>query len=654
MNKKMCSIILSIVLFVSGCSFLDRDRMLEDALALAGDNRGELEKVLAHYEGDSLKTEAAKFLIRNMPGHYSYADTSAVSRYSSAVDDVLKRMSGCGKQEICDSIDSLACAFGIPSLKKRLDVECVSADYLIRNIDDAFTSWRSGHWAQHLTFDDFCEYLLPYKVEELQLLDDWRHRLKTFHTGNLRELEYCDVFCNSALTACKQVNNGLKDYMNPDHTLSVQYPRMRIETSAAVPFGTCDNYAVIASAVMLSVGIPIVRDFTPQWAFRSQGHSWNVVLANDGKKIPFSGVCTTPGEGHKLDEKMSKVYRHTYAINDELAELNRCEKNVPPLFRNIFMKDVTSEYISCKDVALETNGSKCGYMYLSVFDDHDWSPIACAVVDNGKACFKDMGLQCVYQAFCYDKSGERQMVGEPFLLDYSGKINYIRADGEKPISMRLKRKYPVLEYVYWYLTRLEGGEFQASNDSTFEDYRVIHRIEDSHAVGYDVDIPDCVPPYRYWRYFSNVKGNLCSMAEIAFFTSKGDTPLKGKIIGTEGSLWGMDDRTKEKVFDGDILTFHESANPDSAWVGMDFGKPVKLARLSYFGRGDGNCVEPGDVYELFCWKDCQWRSLGRQKATRTSLVYSKVPSGGLYLLKDLTKGKDERIFTYKDGKQIWW
>ena len=37
--------------------------LLEEALEMAGENRTELEKVLAHYAGDSLKLEAAKYLL---------------------------------------------------------------------------------------------------------------------------------------------------------------------------------------------------------------------------------------------------------------------------------------------------------------------------------------------------------------------------------------------------------------------------------------------------------------------------------------------------------------------------------------------------------------------------------------------------------------
>ncbi len=66
----------------------------EEALMLAGKNRGELEAVLEYYREDSLKTKAAEFLIGNMPGHYSFADTVSVNRYYDAVDAVLDSFVG--------------------------------------------------------------------------------------------------------------------------------------------------------------------------------------------------------------------------------------------------------------------------------------------------------------------------------------------------------------------------------------------------------------------------------------------------------------------------------------------------------------------------------------------------------------------------------
>lgn len=58
------------MLFSVSCT-PDRQR-LDAALEAAGDNRAELEKVLRHYKGDTLKYRAARFLIENMPYHTYY------------------------------------------------------------------------------------------------------------------------------------------------------------------------------------------------------------------------------------------------------------------------------------------------------------------------------------------------------------------------------------------------------------------------------------------------------------------------------------------------------------------------------------------------------------------------------------------------------
>ncbi|MBR4882428.1 MAG: hypothetical protein IKU18_00980, partial [Bacteroidales bacterium] len=54
-----------IALAIFSCS----NSKLESALAFSGENRGELEKVLEHFEKGSEEYRAAVFLIENMPGH---------------------------------------------------------------------------------------------------------------------------------------------------------------------------------------------------------------------------------------------------------------------------------------------------------------------------------------------------------------------------------------------------------------------------------------------------------------------------------------------------------------------------------------------------------------------------------------------------------
>jgi hypothetical protein len=36
------------------------------------------------------------------------------------------------------------------------------------------------------------------------------------------------------------------------------------------------------------------------------------------------------------------------------------------------------------------------------------------------------------------------------------------------------------------------------------------------------------------------------------------------------------------------------------------------------------------------------------------LYYDDAPTNALFRLRNHSKGKEERIFTYEDGKQVWW
>ena len=85
---------------------------------------------------------------------------------------------------------------------------------------------------------------------------------------------------------------------------------------------------------------------------------------------------------------------------------------------------------------------------------------------------------------------------------------------------------------------------------------------------------------------------------------------------------------------------------------MDLNRPISISMIRYLPRNDLNTIEVGDTYELFFWKD-NWISLGKQVAQEQYLDYL-APEGALYWLRNLSGGKEERIFTYEDGKQVWW
>ena len=56
------------------------------------------------------------------------------------------------------------------------------------------------------------------------------------------------------------------------------------------------------------------------------------------------------------------------------------------------------------------------------------------------------------------------------------------------------------------------------------------------------------------------------------------------------------------------------------------------------------------MYELFFWKEGKWNSLGRKVSSSDSLVYD-TPDNSLLYLKNMVRGKDERIFDVVNGIQ---
>jgi hypothetical protein len=64
-------------------------------------------------------------------------------------------------------------------------------------------------------------------------------------------------------------------------------------------------------------------------------------------------------------------------------------------------------------------------------------------------------------------------------------------------------------------------------------------------------------------------------------------------------------------------------------------------------------LEAGRSYELFFWDD-EWISAGKAVASEEPLEFAGFPADALYWLAAEESRKEERIFTYEDGNQVWW
>ncbi|MBO7581185.1 MAG: RICIN domain-containing protein [Bacteroidaceae bacterium] len=414
--------------------------------------------------------------------------------------------------------------------------------------------------------------------------------------------------------------------------------------------GNCRDEADYTVYLCRSLGIPAAVDFTPHWGNRSNSHAWSVVILPDGKATPFYMGCAPADTVHYYHGyKKPKIFRYRFQLNEQYANDLKHEEDVPNLFNAPKFTDVTDEYYETTDVTRDVPAEYADkrIAYICVFDNRNWVPVFYGNIRDGKVTFTSMGRNIVYMAAFYEH-GQIVPFGEPFLIKGDGTVQTIQRNEKKRTTLKLLRKYPFMGKEDFFNARMSGGRFQGANLPDFSDAKTFYTFEGlTNGNWYEIPVND-EGKYRYLRYIGPM-GSHCNINELEFYGADG-TKLSGIIIGTEGDPWA----SKETVFDGDILTGFSGVSPDGHWVGLKLSVPQQISKFKFIPRNDGNGVEIGDEYELVYWKDGDWALLGTQVAASNVLTFKNVPSGGLYVLRDKTKGHEERIFTYEKGEQVWW
>lgn len=607
------------------------------------------EAIVRRYGNAPEKRRAAEFLLDNMARHTS-AYAPALDTYYDRLTDIFAHD---GYPACREKVRECAAALAEePQGDVKTDAEAMTADLFFQNVDMAFDDWKHGPWAGHLGFDDFCEYLLPYCVGD-ENVGAWRKEAREAWRSRLDWLAGEDDKAHSAYWAALYMNDQIKhNGFHIDaipHVGGVGLPYRALKN---MHMGECDDYAALATFVMRACGIPVAIDFTPQWPFRSSGHYWNTLLDNSGRNIPFMGGESNPGYPCKAGYVMAKVYRKTFAWQREsLAEQNAgIGERVPETVASPFIKDVSDEYFRGADVALplnepQTRGRR--FVYLSVFNNQQWIPVAWAKVDGDTAFFRNMGPDIVYLPTYWGAIGAVG-IADPVLVRKDRRVEVLAPDKSRRLTLTLDRKFPVFGGVLYYSSSVVGGRFEASNASDFHDAVTCATIGRNPRMRYDSLAVTDRKAYRYWRYVSPREGH-CNIAEMAFYGKGGR--LEPAAVFSDGRVnQGYEERY---AFDHDELTFYESSVADGGWIAADFGKPVAIDKILYSPRGDDNNVVPGHQYRLDYYDGGRPVKGEPVTAAGGSVTFAGVPAHALYILHDLTKGKEERVFTYEDGQVCW-
>ncbi len=325
------------------------------------------------------------------------------------------------------------------------------------------------------------------------------------------------------------------------------------------------------------------------------------------------------------------------------------KEDIPPVFDNIHLQDVTEQYFPVMDLDVELQFASpvnAHLVYLCTFNNKSWEPISWGeILSEGKARFKKVVKNIVYLPMYY-ADGKYLPASDPILLLNTGEIKRLIADKSKLFPLQIDRKYPLWPEMKKHAAKMIGGYFQVSNTADFSGNKTVFKITEQPLSRLQFVNLKNIGTFRYARYvFPHTSTG--DAAELEFWA--GNKLLHGKIFSSPE----IDSNSQAKFFNNKYDDFIQNEFYPDKFIGLDFEQPVAIDRIGFCPRNDANWIIAGHDYELSYW-DKKWISLGIKSSNDFVLKYNNIPLGALLLIKDITEGKEHRIFTFKKQIISWW
>ncbi len=664
------STIILIATFFVSCS----NHELERALSLAGENRAELEYVLEHYQNEPMKQKAAQFLIENMTDAYSEDRriTEVCKPFYDSYDslmlthgyDSLLRIFDYGKMKLWDKqVDSLWAEYYNIShekilLDKQYDLQNISAQRLITEIDQAFEVWQSNVYMRDCSFESFCEYILPYRHRNGLLTDSTRQIFRERHEH--------DFFRQDGKNMIEEMDSLLYRYRHVTHSgfAGTRIPIHTAQTMEKLRHGLCEQRCWFNSLLFSSLGMAVATDFVPAWGNRNNSHTWNVVIKN-GKSYAFEAFWDNDRWKYKriynnksCDSiwgryRLPKVYRRTFQRYTEgpVADNDVDFSDIPPLFKDVRKKDVSSEYFETTDVTINLSSvpKDAKYAYLCVLNYNNWDAVQWGRIADGKATFKDMGRNILYMPM-YCKGGIMFQAGEPFVLKTDGTIKTINSTTETE-TVVINHFSGALAYVKnkEFFKEIVGTLILAKNEQgIFQD--TVCCFSDRPELN-SISVKSCSnkPTQCVRMYLPH--GNV-ALNGLEFYKRTADGMEKIRNVVIKGSL--PDSRNGEHptaILDEFSATGY-AGKIENGYIDFYFGETCVIDEVRYIPYQ--HCgFETEYEYKLCQW-DNGWKEIAHNKGGKP-LIFENVPKNSLLIVvpSNNTERVGSRPFIYRNGEVFW-
>ncbi|HEX8015398.1 MAG TPA: hypothetical protein VF465_09220 [Flavobacterium sp.] len=425
---------------------------VETALKKAGNNRFELEKALEYSNktGDPLKIKAMQFLIANMDIHsssdYYWEDSTNNKIAYNELDYTDFEQSKIAFESIKKQNPGLKAK---PVFYK--DIETIKGDYLIQNLENAFKAWRSSA-IKTTSFDDFCEYILPYRVS-VEPIQDWRPA----YTDKFKWVNE-QISAKGLQATLPYVKDNYDSWFvnNWKEKRTEPLPRLSSLQLLFRKQGPCSDIASMSVFTMRSQGIPAAVNIIPFWATATEGHYTNTFF--DENKQMLNCDYGTKDFRQNLVREPAKVIRLTYSKNSETLASFEDISNIPKGFlqqQNYI--DVTNDFWETTTVKcpLYPTATQPKIVYATTFNGLAWRAFWWGKTEKNETVFTKLCKQTVIIPQYYS-NGKLTPAGAPVVVgntttkvlqpDLAQTSEVVIAEKEKYLKFKLGITYQLL---YW-------------------------------------------------------------------------------------------------------------------------------------------------------------------------------------------------------------
>lgn len=680
MNRITASII---VFFCSLYIVANWSVNVEYALKKAGKNRASLETVLSEYSRDKKdceKYEAACFLISNMIWHKSFAslpkydkkiDNEAImvdSLYYSifkssndwsernnnfkkclneAAEIHQKKVSGRKYQPI------LSIAF------PTYDIELIDGKFLKRQIESAFLLRKTNRDVKNLSFNDFCEYILPYRfVGNYPYVYD-RDMYTRLFDKYLKELNDVD----EVVRRYNYITNDFKK-------LSGKYPYKEcIGLPSLFYYGVldCIDMSNYAGSTLRSLGYPAASEFTIAYKVYEGRHFYVSTKDSQNRWVSFSPESSpTIYRNPKFAANLNFFRQYFGKQQNNPFSLKGDKEYIPNDLSDPCIEDVSRLYVDVKKIQITCNiNTNNKLIYLASFTTNGGLiPVTWGRYNKESqiASFENVIPDNLYFPVYYNTVGRLCGFGKPFWIHSEGegadkyKINYIEPHNGQFVDAGIVRKYPRKPQMLEYAKKAIGTLLLASNKSDFSDADTLGRI-----LNMPNDSVECIQvaskkPYRYYRLQSPKSDGHIRMAEVQFYTNKkyGYTNVVDGEYQSSEEVRLLDaplDKCKWKAeYDGNVQTAPD-AYPN---ITLRLQEPQIVSSVKYIVKNEDNRLKDNHTYQLYEWNGTKWELSFMKPGDKEGLEVKNLKIGALYWLKDITNGKEELPFIIDNkGMQVF-